>query len=88
MRESIQESGVYALAGGCECRGYQAELKLTNKYAARFGMNETDQHHSSVINQQMNSMSRHSGNNYMMHNRDKDSVNHMQASYMRQMNRE
>ena len=35
MRESIQESGIYA-------RDYQAELKLTNKYAQRFGMDESD----------------------------------------------
>jgi hypothetical protein len=42
LRESIQESGVHALAKGCECKGYQAELKLTNKYAAKFGMDEQD----------------------------------------------
>mmetsp|Transcript_25304 Transcript_25304/g.31680 ORF Transcript_25304/g.31680 Transcript_25304/m.31680 type:complete len:116 (+) Transcript_25304:1925-2272(+) len=46
MRESIQDSGVYAFANGCECKDYQAELKLTNKYAARFGMDESDQHHA------------------------------------------
>lgn len=42
MRESIQESGVHSFAKGCECKGYQAELKLTNKYAARFGLDESD----------------------------------------------
>lgn len=59
LRENIQESGVYAFAKGCECKGYQAELKLTNKYAARFGMDESDQRASSFT--------RYSGNNYMMH---------------------
>ena len=49
-----------ALAKGCECKGYQAELKLTNKYAARFGMEESDNHRSTYN-------SRHSGNAYMMH---------------------
>jgi hypothetical protein len=59
LRENIQDSGVYAFAKGCECKGYQAELKLTNKYAARFGLDESDQHHSNYT--------RHSGNTYMMH---------------------
>ena len=49
MREHVQESGVYALAQGCDVKGYQAELKLTNKYASRFGMDENNQ--ASMINQ-------------------------------------
>ena len=56
------------MAQGCDCKGFQAELKLTNKYAARFGMDEHDQHHS---------YSRHSGNTYMMQG------NNMQSNYMR-----
>lgn len=86
MRESIQESGIYA-------RDYQAELKLTNKYAQRFGMDESDQHHASLINQQMNNMSRHSGNMYMMHGgganpAQQQSSSNIQATYERNMHRE
>ena len=42
MRESTIESGLYPQKGQQELRGYQAELKLTDKYAARFGMDESD----------------------------------------------
>ena len=70
MRESIQESGLYPQSQN-NIKGYQAELKLTEKYAARFGMDESDQHHSanhlSHHNNYASFQSRHSGNNYMMH---------------------
>jgi len=48
MRESLHEHGSAYLAKGCECKGFQAELKLTNKYASRFGMDEIDEQHSRV----------------------------------------
>ena len=52
---------------------YQAELKLTNKYAQRFGMDEADQHqqnHMGTFN------SRYSGNNYMMHSQQNTYMSH------------
>ena len=42
MRESLREHGAHGMTKGCECKGFQAELKLTNKYAARFGMDAQD----------------------------------------------
>ena len=54
------DRSINAGAGG---RGYEAQLKLTNKYAARFGMEDQDgQNNYSSFTQ-----TRHSGNSYMMH---------------------
>ena len=44
MRESLHDHHGGAYQGkGCDCKGFQAELKLTNKYASRFGMDEVDE---------------------------------------------
>ena len=56
MREHFDDHGKYAIVRGAETKDYQAQLKLTDKYAVRFGMEESE-----------NNFSRHAGNNYMMH---------------------